>query len=176
MKTRVFTKEVFYADEPMVKIDRADIARLKDEMCNANKSRIRLCAHKDAEDAVHEMFIIHSKDAYVRPHKHKNKAESLYIMEGSADMVIFDEKGGIKDVIGMGDYQSGRRFYCRIKDPSYHTLLINSDCLIFHEVTKGPFVKSDTIFPVWAPEGDDKGACAEFQKDLRAKLGKFGKI
>ena len=79
-------------------------------MSNHPRSRIRLCAHPDVNDTLHEMLIVHEKGTYVRPHKHLNKTESVHIIEGSVDVVIFDDDGNITDVIQMGDYKSGRNF------------------------------------------------------------------
>ena len=35
-------------------------------------------------------------------------------------------------------------------------LIIKSEYFVFHEVTNGPFDKSKTIFPTWAPISYDK--------------------
>jgi hypothetical protein len=34
----------------------------------------------------------------------------------------------------------------------WHTLIVRSEFLVFHETTNGPFNREDTIFPLWAPE------------------------
>jgi hypothetical protein len=52
----------------------------------------------------------------------------------------------------------------------YHMLLIHSDFLIFKETTRGPFVRDDTLFPDWAPDGKDKNEIASFIVSLKAKL------
>ena len=33
----------------------------------------------------------------------------------------------------------------------YHTLLIKSDVLVFHETTSGPFRPADTVWAPWSP-------------------------
>jgi len=166
MKTRLFNKEVLYADEPIVQVGSEEIERLKEKLLLNERRRIRLCTHRDIKDQVHEMLIIHTRGAYVRPHKHIGKTESFHLIEGSADVVIFDDTGKIVEIIRMGDYSSGKRFFYRICGPCYHTLLIKSDFLVFHEVTKGPFDKSDTLFPSWAPEDTDVSASNEYIKVL----------
>jgi len=82
------------------------------------------------------------------------------------DVVIFDEVGGIVEVIRMGDYSSGRRFYYRISEPCYHTLLISSDFLVFHETANGPFRKADTVFPSWAPDENGSATQKQFIEQL----------
>jgi cupin fold WbuC family metalloprotein len=152
MKVREFNKEVFYPVGDIVKISNRDMAFLRERALGNRRKRARLCAHGRIEDKLHEMFIIHAKDAYIRPHKHLGKSESVHIIEGSADVVVFDEAGGISENIALGEYSSGHQFYYRMPDNYYHTLLIRSEWLIFHEITSGPFNRSDTVFAAWAPE------------------------
>ena len=166
MRAREINKEVFYADEPLVNVGRQDIEFLKARVGDTEHKRIRLCAHKDVEDDLHEMFIVLSKETYIRPAKHLGKAESLHVVEGRADAVFFDEAGSITDVITLGDYSSGHRFYYRVAEPTYHTLLIRSDHFIFHETTRGPFRRADTVFAPWAPEGKDVVAAREYIERL----------
>ena len=85
------------------------------------------------------MLIVHERGAYVRPHKHPAKTESTHIIEGLVDVVLFEDDARIERVISMGDYASGRAFYYRMDVPVFHTLIIRSDVLVFHETTNGPF-------------------------------------
>ena len=119
------------------------------------------------------MLIVHTRNTYVRPHKHLNKSESFHLIEGSVDVVIFDEAGGVAEVIRMGDFASGRRFYYRIEQPAYHTLLITSDVLVFHETTNGPFRREETIFAPWAPEEQDQIARTGFLARLQEEMRRF---
>src|SRR3989338_9884743 len=175
MRVREFNEEVLYADEEIVKVGREDIESLK-EKCGRNiRKRVRLCTHRDIADDVHEMIILHTKGAYIRPHKHLNKSESFHIMKGLADVILFNEMGNITEVIPMGNYSSGRKFYHRISYPYYHTLLITSDFLIFHETTKGPFRRTDTVFAPWAPDENDNTGQRTFMEQLSVKLKCFHK-
>lgn len=173
MRVREVSEEVLYGDEAVVKVNRADMESLKEQALLNSRKRIRLCAHKDVDDKVHEMLIVHTRDTYVRPHKHLTKSESFHVIEGSVGVVIFDEAGGIVEVIQMGDYSSGRRFYYRLSEPCYHTLLISSDFLVFHETANGPFKKSDTIFPSWAPEENDAAGQRRFMGRLAQTAAGF---
>jgi len=162
MRTKQQNLEVLYSDEPIVKIQRSDMEFLKQKSCSNDRQRIRLCTHKDVDDKLHEMFIVHGKDAYVRPHKHLHKSESFHVIEGEVDVVLFDDSGNITEVIKMGEYSTGRNFYFRIAEPYYHTLLIRSDILVFHETTNGPFNYSDTVFADWSPDQSDMPGQREF--------------
>lgn len=174
IKMKKFNDEIFYADEEVIQVSKEDIDSLKQKALQNPRKRCRLCTHRGVNDKIHEMIIVHTKDNYVRPHKHIGKVEAFHIIEGSADVVLFDEKGKIRQVIKMGAYGSGRKFYYRIDKAYYHTLIIKSDILVFHEVTSGPFRKEDTLFPDWAPDDTDaKGArdAKEFMKKLSKQHG-----
>ena len=45
-------------------------------------------------------------------------------MEGLADLLIFDnkDKGEITDVMGMGEYKLGKKFYYQMAEELHHTL------------------------------------------------------
>jgi cupin fold WbuC family metalloprotein len=172
MNTERFRKEsdeVLYDLEPVVRISRKDVDFLKETAEHNERKRIRLCAHGSIEDSLHEMVITHAKGTYVRPHKHLGKIESFHVIEGTVDVVVFDDDGNITGVTRMGDYQSGQPFYHRISEPSYHTLLITSDVLVFHEITNGPFRREDMVYADWSPEENDKQAGADFIADLSAQ-------
>lgn len=160
------SEEVLYSLESTVRVGRQDVDFLKENAVHNRRKRIRLCAHGDTEDSLHEMFIIHTKDTYVRPHKHLGKSEALHVIDGSVDLVTFDDTGDISGITSMGDYQSGLPFYHRLSEPAFHTLLITSDILVFHEITNGPFKRSDTIWAPWAPEDSDLESVSKFTERL----------
>ena len=166
MRTKPFNNEVVYPDEPIVRVDRALIDHLKLGALANERQRMRLCAHREVEDSLHEMLIVHTSDTYVRPHKHINKSESFHVIEGLVDILLFDEQGEVTDVIQMGDFNTGRHFYYRIDSPILHTLLIRSDIIVFHEATGGPFNRADTAFPSWAPDGSDPALTDKFVRKL----------
>lgn len=116
------------------------------------------------------MLIVHERGVYVPPHKHPGKTESTHIIEGLVDVVVFNDDGKIESVIRMGDYASGRMFYYRMAVPLFHTLIIRSDVLVFHETTNGPFDRRDTIFAPWAPEESDMKAVNIYMADLDEKI------
>ena len=91
----------------------------------------------------------------MHPHKHMGKDESFHLICGEIDLVVFDEGGNVVEVLHMGDYASGSPFYYRISSGTFHTQIFLKDT-IFHEVTKGPFNKVDTIVAEWAPNEKDE--------------------
>lgn len=170
LRTRAESAEVLIADGPIVPISTDDVAELKRAALANPRQRIRVCTHPDTADPLHEMVIVHTRDAYVRPHKHVGKSESMHVLEGEADAVFFDDDGDVTDVVPLAPYGGRGRFYFRVGAPLFHTLLIRSDCFVFHEVTNGPFRREDTVFASWAPEEDDEDARVRFADELDARV------
>ncbi|WP_050479699.1 WbuC family cupin fold metalloprotein [Herbaspirillum rhizosphaerae] len=169
-KYRFQNAEVIYSDLEIVTASRADIDHLEELSSRNPRNRIRLCAHNSPENTLHEMLIIHERSAYVRPHKHPGKSESMHVISGRVDLVVFDDAGEVTQVIEMGDYASGLAFYDRVEMPIFHTLIIRSDVLVFHETTNGPFQPGTTVFPDWAPDGSDVAAAERYIRDLDQRI------
>lgn len=66
----------------------------------------------------------------------------------------------------MGDYTSARKFYYRLCSPVYHTLIITSDILVFHECTNGPFERSETVYAPWSPKENEYESVKNFMNKL----------
>jgi len=162
--------EVLYTLDDLTITDYSDISHFK-KLSKVNiRKRVRLCAHLEQANLLHEMIIVHGKGAYVRPHKHLGKCESTHIVEGEVDVVLFDNEGRIDQVIKMGEYTSGKPFFYRMAIPTYHTFIIRSEILVFHETTNGPFNKDSIIFAPWAPENDDMKSVELFMSDLEERV------
>ena len=170
---RAQNPEVYYSDDAIVTADDATIAELKRIAAKNPRLRSRLCTHPDPSSALHEMLIVHHREAYVRPHKHFGKPESFHLIEGTALVVIFDNDGNISDVLEMGPYGSGKLCYYRMPDEVFHTILITSEWLVFHETTAGPFDPTRTAFPDWAPDGSDASAAQDYMVRIAALAAEY---
>ena len=170
---REMSKEVYYSVDDIAKLSKKDINFLKEKMLKNNLQRIRICAHKGIKDKIHEMFIVLRKNNYIRPHRHLNKSESFHLVEGNAKIVVFDNDGNIKDVICVDSYDSGKKFYYRMNNAFFHTVLPTSDFLIFHETVQGPFRKEDTVFAPWAPKEGDKEKENKYRKQILGDVCAF---
>jgi cupin fold WbuC family metalloprotein len=165
---RAQNPEVYYSDDAIVTADDATIAELKRIAAENPRLRSRLCTHPDPSASLHEMLIVHHRDAYVRPHKHFGKPESFHVIEGTARVVIFENDGQIRDVLDMAPYGQGGLCYYRMPEQVFHTILISSEWLVFHETTAGPFDPARTAFPDWAPDGSDEGAVKSYMAAIEA--------
>jgi len=127
----------------------------------------RLCSHRNKNEQVHEMVIAHKKGAYIRPHKHLRKPESLLIISGRADYLLFSEKGKLVRRIEMGDYRSKRPFYQSTRKEIYHSMIVKTPWLVFLEITKGPFRRHQTVFARWSPEANRIRDGIDFLEDAK---------
>ena len=166
----ITNSEVLYANGGIVTVNRKRVSLLKRVARESESHKSRLCAHRDIEERLHEMFIVLRKGAYIRPHKHQNKSESFHLVEGSVDVVLFNEEGTIREVVKMGEYNSGKVFYYRLNEPLYHTFLLNSQHIIFHETTNGPFRKENTYFAPWSPEITQRKQSLIYLRSLRTQV------
>ena len=163
----------YLATEPVVTINKSDIALLHQASQNLPRQRARICTHRNNESSIHEMMISLQQNSYVHPHLHLNKTESFHIIEGYCDILLFQEDGTISQVIRLGEYVSGLPFFYRLADPVFHTLLIHSKTVTIHETTDGPFDKEETILAPWAPEESDTLATASYLRELSNKSKDF---
>ena len=167
------SEEVFVAEGPVVQVSHSLFDTLKTNAANSPLHRARLCAHKDSQDRLHEMFIVLAHQAYIRPHKHVHKTESFHVIEGTSVFFFFDDSGNITDIMPIGNIGSGKPFYIRNDDSRYHTHLITSNFLVFHEITNGPFNRAETIYAPWAPEEKDTSSVQVFMQKLQRAAAQF---
>lgn len=165
------SREVFQAEGPIVRVSAAEIQVLKDRALEGPRARARICAHPGPNDATHEMLIVLGRNNEIRPHKHPGKVESFHVIEGSMAVVQFDDDGNVFDLLRMGSYDSGRAFYYRQTESFYHTILVETDYVIFQEVTQGPFSREGTVLAPWAPVEGAGGELAAYIKELRQRIG-----
>ena len=163
---------VYVVKDTLVRVTPEVLDWLKARLPTSPTKRVRLCAHPDPGDPIHEMLIVLHRDTYVRPHAHPTKSESFHVVEGEGDVVLFDEAGQITDVIHMGDRASNKTFYYRTGPGQFHTLLLRSELMVVHETTNGPFVEGDAVVADWAPAAEDAAAIPSFTARLREEISK----
>lgn len=166
MNIREVSLEVLVTEDPLVTVKEVQVEELTRRALASPKHRARLCAHRSADDAVHEMIIALTRDCYVRPHRHVGKCESFHIIRGELDLILFDEAGMPSARIELGPYGSGRPFYYRNEASAFHTVIVRSKIAVMHESTVGPFRSEDTIYASWAPDESDATLAAAFRDGL----------
>lgn len=164
---KALNSEVEVNQDDFFVMNSESIARIKNKAQRNASGKYRTCIHRSDEDLVHEMLIVHKSNTFVRPHKHLMNGESLQFLEGSATAIIFNQEGKIERFFEVGDASTGRIFFYHIPRNVFHTLLIESDFLVFKETTQGPFVRENTIFPDWAPNSKDFSAAETYMTNLK---------
>lgn len=173
MRVHLSHPGVFVTEDRIVAAAADLIRQLKEEAPRAARRRVRFCAHPGAKDRLHEMLIAMTRDTYFRPHRHHGKSESFHVIEGAADVVIFDDAGAIRQVVALGDYASGKSFFYRVNEPLFHVPLVHSDLFVIHETTNGPLREEDCEFAPWAPPESDAAAARAFLLRLRERAAAF---
>lgn len=142
---------IFYSPHRLPLVDERLIALLKRTAGSIERRRARFCAHPSPEDEQHDMLIASHRETYVAPHRHLDNSETLLVIEGMADLLLFDPEGGLSEVVKMGAAGSGRPFFYRMPPGQFHSLSIDSEVLVFIESTKGPFRARKSEDASWAP-------------------------
>src|SRR5580698_9812769 len=155
MKLKRLSADVYLAEGPIAAIGHGEIDFLKSAAAANPRGRVRINAHADGEDLLHEMFIAIRPDSYIRPHKHPGKSEAFHLVHGSVDIVIFNDEGDIHDIVRLAAGEQDRAFCYRMSEPMFHTLVIRSDLLVVHEITNGPFRPGETVFADFSPPEED---------------------
>ena len=117
-----------------------------------------------------DMLIVMHRSSYVRPHRHFGKAETLTIIEGECDAVLFDPSGRVSEIIPMSPAAKGGSFFYRMPEAQFHTLIFRSEWLVFLETTTGPFDRANTESADWAPPETDPVAGHDFLARLARRV------
>ncbi len=153
--------------DPARKVNRAVIEGLKAKALALPGSGARLCLHRDQTDAVQEMIIVHRKGAYVRPHRHDGQTESFHVLEGRMLVVIFDDEGNVTDRFQMAPCGGDDCFMVRLADGCWHTMLPQTETVVFVEMTSGPFdAETHNTYAPWAPDGSAAADTERFLKTI----------
>lgn len=130
------------------------IKKLKLLASKSPKKRARFCAHQNNQDSIHEMLIVLKEGTYIQPHAHQGKTESFQVIEGQAEILIFDDKGAIKKRIVISGEDPVHPFYYRLNTNYFHTVVVKSEYFTFFETTNGPWNPNQSIYAHWAPSED----------------------
>ena len=121
--------------------------------------------HSGPADNPHRFLNVLLRGTYIRPHRHLDppKSETFVVLEGEAEVILFDDDGAItsrhllgKDTLGV-DLSPG----------VWHTVVARTDRVVCFEVKPGPWEPaSDKEFAEWAPREGDPGVGAYLESLL----------
>ena len=125
--------------------------------------------HSGPADNPHRFLNVLLSGTYIRPHRHANppKSETFVVLEGSAEVILFDDSGNITGRHRLGeDSPDGRLWGVDIPAGIWHTVLPRTPRAVCFEVKPGPWEASnDKEFADWAPAENDPAA-AEYARTL----------
>ncbi len=145
--------------EPIQLIDEDLFKAIAKKAGASPRKRMNHNFHSGAHDNPHRFLNVLLRGTYIRPHRHLDppKSEAFLVLDGMADVIIFDESGNIADRYRLGDSGKGsKRWGVDIAPGVWHTVVAVSERVVCYEVKPGPWEpSSDKEFATWAPaEGD----------------------
>lgn len=135
--------------------------------------------HVDYGEPVQRLFNAITRASYIRPHRHGAvpRVETMLGVRGRLALVLFDETGGVTEIVPFGTTSSGARLAVGVEIPpaTWHTVVALDDDAILFEVKAGPFdPQAPKELAPWAPaEGtaDAVGYLARIRDRVEARLG-----
>lgn len=167
---RSSTRDVLKMDSSLPMHEDEAPKKLRGLASTSLRKRVRFSAHAAPSETLHEMLICLHESGYVRPHRHNARPESIHVVEGYADLILFSDTGGIERIVALGPYGSGLCWFVRLQQPVFHTLLLRGEDFIFMETTLGPFLKEATEMASWAPEENDVAAIQAYKCNLTGEV------
>ena len=133
-----------------------EITLLKEKTLESPRKRYRYCLHDNTNHLTQEMIICMNGFSYFRPHKHpKGNSESYHMLDGQLDIFIFDDQGKVLQIVKLSSKESNinndRDLIYRLSGSKYHLMIPQSEWVIFHEVSTGPFDTSKIQEADFAP-------------------------
>jgi cupin fold WbuC family metalloprotein len=142
---------VFRCREHPLVLDASVLAVLRRAAAQSPLRRARVCMHQDDDAVVQEMLIVLLRGVYIRPHKHPKKPESFHLVHGQVGVAFYDDVGRIVKRITLESSSERLPFYYRIDDAVFHSHVVLTDEVVFHECTAGPFRREHTVMAPWSP-------------------------
>jgi cupin fold WbuC family metalloprotein len=123
--------------------------------------------HSGPGDNLHRFLNVLLAGTYIRPHRHLDppKSETVLVLEGTADVILFDDYGAIRARHRLGESsQHGRIWGVDLAPGIWHTIIARTARVICFEVKHGPWDPfTDKDFALWAPAENDSAATVYLQ-------------
>lgn len=130
--------------------------------------------HSSPADNPHRFLNVLLRGTYIRPHRHlaPPKSESFLVLEGIADVILFDDHGAITARYRLGaESPEGHLWGVDLPPGVWHTVVPRTTRVVCFEVKPGPWIPAtDKEFASWAPAENDPDAAA-YCKSLPGENG-----
>jgi cupin fold WbuC family metalloprotein len=153
-----------------VKLITADLIETVASRAEASpRRRINHNFHESATDNPHRFLNVLLRGTYIQPHRHTAppKAETFLVLEGVADVILFDDTGAITSRHSLGaDTPQGHLWGIDLPPGVWHTVVARTERAVCFEVKPGPWEPAtDKDFAPWAP-AEGTPAAAEYGRTL----------
>lgn len=146
-------------------------ARVVQSAAEAPRRRMNHNFHSGPTENPHRFLNVLLHGTYIRPHRHSDppKSETFLVLEGAADVVLFDDDGRITARHHLGAESSeGRLWGIDLAPGVWHTIIARSERAVCFEVKPGPWEPAnDKEFGSWAPPENDPSAAAYLEFLIR---------
>jgi len=156
----------YVVTDDLVVITPAIVDSLKTAARQDPLKRARLCLHRRGTDVLHQMIIVHHRDTYTHPHRHRDKAESFHMIEGRLLVAFFDDTGSLTRHLILGSPGGADPSIYRLSAPEWHSVIPLTEFAVFHEITSGPFTPGESQLAVWAPQEGQVRETEQFKQRL----------
>ncbi len=129
--------------------------------------------HESAAENPHRFLNVLLRGTYVRPHRHAAppKSETFLVLEGVAEVILFDDNGAVTARHPLGvETPAGRSWGVDLPPGVWHTVLPVTERAVCFEVKPGPWdPANDKDFAPWAPAEGSPEATEYCRKLLEGK-------
>jgi cupin fold WbuC family metalloprotein len=118
----------------------------------SRRKRILLPLHRSQDDRVQRLINFLQPGTYIRPHRHsgKHNVESIIMMRGSVQYIIFDDVGFIENHFTLRACTD--ESLIDIEPGVWHSFIVLEQDTVIFEVKKGPYnAVTDKEFAPWSP-------------------------
>jgi cupin fold WbuC family metalloprotein len=149
-------------------LSRAVLDELAATATASPRKRAHLNLHESPSDLLQRFFVAADRDTYIRPHRHRTKAELALVVRGRFDILTFDDSGTVVARWTVGEGTDSLGYEAALM--TWHTVVSRVDGAVFLEVKEGPYDPAVAAeFAFWAPaEGDSRAAaCREWMRSAQ---------
>ena len=145
-----------------------DINYYFDLAYNSERRRSPKIMHKKG-DYINKVFNFILSDSYMQPHLHpgSEKIEKMYLIKGSFALIIFDDKGNVKETVVLS---KGKKEFVAVPAYTWHTYIMLTNEVIVYETMDGVYEPSSwKEMASWAPKENTVEA-SNYLETLRNNL------
>ena len=154
--------------EKIPELQDKEISHYFDLSSNSLRKRCPKILHKKG-DYLNKVFNFILVDSYMQPHLHpgEEKIEKMYLIHGSFALIIFDDKGEVKETIIL---EKGKKEFLAVPAFTWHTYVMLSEKVIIYETMDGvynPFTWKKMA--PWAPL-ENSNSSIKYLNKLKSKV------